>query len=116
MFLTWRKAVKDSHSLLARVATNGAYSEGQNIVVLVLTVVCYAYDRYWWELVILARKVVLVVVSMFNTTHVERGWWVMSLIQLTAICAQLLVMPYRDYVTNMYDLMPPNCVSCVGAV
>jgi hypothetical protein len=54
---------------------------------------------------ILARKALLVVVSMFNTTHVERGWWIMSLIQITAICAQLLVMPYRDYVTNMYELL-----------
>jgi hypothetical protein len=40
---------------------------------------------------------------MFNTTHVERGWWVMSLIQMLSICAHLLVMPYRDYVTNMYE-------------
>ena len=55
---------------------------------------------YWWELVVLFRKVLLTVIAMFNTVHVERGWWVMSFIQMIAICAHLLVMPYRDRVTN----------------
>jgi hypothetical protein len=40
---------------------------------------------------------------MFNSVHVERGWWAMSLIQMIAICAHLTVQPYRDRVTNLYE-------------
>ncbi len=49
------------------------------------------------------RKVTLTVIAMFNTVHVERGWWAMSLIQMVAICLHLIVQPYRDRVTNMYE-------------
>lgn len=38
------------------------------------------------ELVVLFRKVALTVVAMFNTVHVERGWWVLSLIQMSGTC------------------------------
>jgi len=58
---------------------------------------------YWWELVILLRKVLLVVISMFNTVAVERGWWAMSFVQLIAIVVHLMVMPYRDLLINLYE-------------
>eukprot|EP01046_Picozoa_sp_COSAG06_P010126 COSAG06_NODE_547_length_14431_cov_5.614746_3_plen_479_part_00 len=59
---------------------------------------------YWWELVVLGRKVSLTVVAMFNTVHVERGWWVMSLIQMAAICSHLMVQPYRDHVHTPFNI------------
>jgi hypothetical protein len=58
-------------------------------------------DWYWWELVVLARKSLLVMIALFNTRDIERGWFIMSNLQVFAIVAHLMVQPYRQRLTNM---------------
>jgi hypothetical protein len=60
-------------------------------------------DWYWWELVVLSRKALLVVIAMFNSRDVERGWFMMSFVQVFAIIGHLVVQPYRQGFTNLYE-------------
>ena len=51
---------------------------------------------YWWEMLLLLRKIGIMAASIFNSQHVPRGWLIGSLIIVLALAAHAYARPYQD--------------------
>jgi hypothetical protein len=54
-------------------------------------------DRwYWWELLLMMRKVFIMAAGLFNNESPSRGWYLGSLVIILALTAHAFARPYKD--------------------
>ena len=51
---------------------------------------------FWWELVLLARKLSVMVVALKTSEHPEQGWFLCSFVLVIALSAHSFARPYRE--------------------
>ena len=53
-------------------------------------------EWYWWELLLLLRKIGIMCCGLFNTSNVERGWFLGSFVIILSVCAHSYARPYKS--------------------
>lgn len=63
---------------------------------------------FYWELILMCRKILLMVVLLYSTANDEaiiRGWVLCIFILIGALCLQVFAQPYRDPADNLCELL-----------
>ena len=61
-------------------------------------------DRwFWWELFLLARKILIMACGLFNTRHTARGWYCGSLVIIVALAVHAYARPYKDSLVDFCE-------------
>lgn len=51
---------------------------------------------FWWELVLLARKLTVMIIALRTSEHPEQGWFLCSFVLVMALSAHSFARPYRE--------------------
>lgn len=58
---------------------------------------------FWWELLLLARKLLITCAGMFNTSAPGRGWYLASLVIVISLAAHSAARPFLDVWVDMTE-------------
>eukprot|EP01046_Picozoa_sp_COSAG06_P029157 COSAG06_NODE_2685_length_6452_cov_2.674170_3_plen_110_part_00 len=70
---------------------------------------------YWWELVLLLRKQLIMACGLFNTSAPSRGWYLGSLVIILSLAAHSFARPFKDTWVDMTVRQQTN-QSCLPVV
>jgi len=58
---------------------------------------------FWWELVLLARKLAVMSIALLTSENPEQGWFLCSFIVVIALSAHSFARPYKEGWLNAYE-------------
>ena len=62
------------------------------------------FGRYWWELVLLTRKLLIMACGLFNTERPERGWYLGSMVVIVALTVQAFAQPFKNSLVDACEM------------
>ena len=60
---------------------------------------------YWWELLLLLRKLLIMVCGLLNTSTPTRGWYLASLVIILSLTAHAYARPFKDPWVDATELL-----------
>jgi hypothetical protein len=55
---------------------------------------------FWWELILLARKLLIMFSGLFNSSATSRGWFLGSMVIIMSLAAHAFARPFKNYLVD----------------
>ena len=62
-------------------------------------------EWYWWELLLLVRKIAIMMCGLFNTNATSRGWYLGSMVIIMSLAAHAFARPFKNELVDACEFV-----------